>query len=271
MSGEIFGSAGQTVVLEEMLTGPEVSVFAFSDGENLSPLVAACDYKRLSDGGHGPNTGGMGAFAPPDLWSPGLSEEINRTIMTPVIRAMAQKGTPYQGVLYAGIMLTADGPKVLEFNCRLGDPETQVVLPALDSDPLELFMACCQGRLGDTEVVWNLRSQVAVVMVSGGYPGHYATGFEISGLGEELPDTMVFHAGTILQAQGQGRRVLTSGGRVVAVVGTGESLAQARSRAYDRVRQISFQGAYHRGDIGDICALATGERTWTPRPAAPAG
>ena len=272
MSGGIFGQAGQSVVLEEMLTGPEVSVFAFSDGENLSPLVAACDYKRLSDGGQGPNTGGMGSFAPPDLWSPELSEEINRTIMAPVIDAMARRGTPYTGVLYAGIMLTPEGPKVLEFNCRLGDPETQVVLPALDSDPLDLFMACCHGRLGDTEVVWNARSHVGVVMVSGGYPAHYATGFEISGLDGELPDTMVFHAGTKVDKEnGQSPRILTSGGRVLTVVGAGDSLAQARSRAYDRVRQISFQGAYHRGDIAELSAVKTGERTWTPRPAAPAG
>jgi len=278
MTDELFGPAGKTVVLEEMLTGPEVSVFAFCDGENLSPLVAACDYKRLGDGGQGPNTGGMGSFAPPDLWSADLSEEINRTIMVPVVRAMAHRGAPYKGVLYAGIMLTPDGPKVLEFNCRLGDPETQVVLPALDSDPLDLFMACCQGGLADKEVVWNTRSHVGVVMVSGGYPGHYATAFEIAGLDEELPDTMIFHAGTKTVAgtktdgeTGQGRRVLTNGGRVLTVVGTGDSLAQARSRAYDRVRRISFQGAYHRSDIGDLSALETGESTWTPRPAAPAG
>ena len=268
MTDKIFGSAGKSVVLEEMLTGPEVSVFAFSDGDTLSPLVAACDYKRLNDGNQGPNTGGMGTFAPPDFWSLALSEEINRTIMAPVIRAMAQRGTPYQGVLYAGVMLTADGPKVLEFNCRLGDPETQVVLPALESDPLDVFMACCQGRLGDTTVVWNHRPHVGVVMVSEGYPARYATGFEISGLDRELPDTLVFHAGTTSGQGNEHQRVLTSGGRVLTVVGRGDSLAQARSRAYDRVRQISFQGAYHRGDIA---ALGTGDRTWAPGPATPAG
>ena len=273
MTGGIFGSAGRTVVLEEMLTGPEVSVFAFTDGETLSPLVAACDYKRLKEGNQGPNTGGMGSFAPPDFWSQDLAQGIEQTIMTPVIRAMAQRGKPYKGVLYAGVMLTLDGPKVLEFNCRLGDPETQVVLPTLVSDPLDVFMACCQEHLSSTTVQWSGQHHVGVVLVSGGYPASYGTGFEISGLDLDLPDTMVFHAGTKSapggpNAGGADERVLTSGGRVLTVVGRGDSLAQAQTRAYDRVRHINFQGAYHRADIG---ALEAGEWAWSPGPPTPAG
>jgi phosphoribosylamine--glycine ligase len=199
MSDRAFGEAGDTVVLEEYLSGPEVSVFAFCDGENLSPLVAACDYKRLEDGNHGPNTGGMGSFAQPDFWNAELAAQVEQTIMRPVLQAMAERGSPYKGVLYAGLMLTGAGPKVLEFNCRLGDPETQVVMPLLASDPLELMLACAQGNLGQTQVQWETKSYVGVVMVSGGYPNQYETGFEISGLDTDGPeDTMVFHAGTQL-------------------------------------------------------------------------
>ena len=185
--------------------------------------------------------------------------------MAPVIRAMAQRGTPYRGILYAGVMLTLGGPKVLEFNCRLGDPETQVILPTLVTDPLDVFMACCEGTLADTPVQWSDQSHVGVVMASGGYPGSYDTGFEISGLDLETPDTLVFQAGT---RSDSGQRVVTSGGRVVTVVGRGESLAEARVRAYDRLSQISFQGAYYRRDIG---ALGAGERAWAPGRPTPTG
>ena len=268
MTSGDFGEAGMTVVFEEMLTGPEVSVFAFCDGTRISELATACDYKRLEDGNRGPNTGGMGSFAPADLWSSGLAEEVNRTIMLPVVQAMAERGTPYKGVLYAGIMLTPDGPKVLEFNCRLGDPETQVVLPLLESDPLEVMMACHQGGLSKTPVEWSAKHHAGVVMVSGGYPGSYQTGFEISGLAlEEEEDTLVFHAGTLLEHAGRTSRVVTNGGRVLTVVGSGDSLAQARVRAYDRLRQISFQGAFYRTDIGDLESEA-GERVWSPGPTA---
>ena len=267
MTSRTFGDAGKTVVFEEMLTGPEVSVFAFCDGAQISELATACDYKRLEDGNRGPNTGGMGSFAPADLWSPRLSEEVSRTIMLPVVQAMAERGTPYRGVLYAGIMLTSDGPKVLEFNCRLGDPESQVVLPLLESDPLRVMLACHQGGLSKTPVKWNGTHHAGVVMVSGGYPASYQTGFEISGLDQEVEDTLVFHAGTAFEQVGRTNRVVTHGGRVLTIVGRGDSLAQARVRAYDRLRQISFQGAFYRTDIGD---LETGERVWSPGPA-PAG
>ena len=267
MSDRAFGEAGDTVVLEEYLSGPEVSVFAFCDGENLAPLVAACDYKRLEDGNHGPNTGGMGSFAQPDFWSPELASEVEQTIMKPVLRAMAERGAPYQGVLYAGLMLTGPDsnptPKVLEFNCRLGDPETQVVLPLLDSDPLELMLACALGNLDRVPVRWGTKNYVGIVMVSGGYPGQYQTGFEILGLEKDGPeDTLVFHAGTKLGVGGLSSPPLTAGGRVLTVVGGGETIEQATQRAYSRLEKISFQGARWRRDIGSAvnqgAAQATG-------------
>ena len=259
MSDRAFGEAGDTVVLEEYLSGPEVSVFAFCDGENLSPLVAACDYKRLEEGNQGPNTGGMGSFAQPDFWTAELAAQVERTIMQPVLRAMAERGSPYKGVLYAGLMLTEDGPKVLEFNCRLGDPETQVVLPLLASDPLELMLACAEGNLSKTDVRWDTKNYVGIVMVSGGYPDKYQTGFEITGLDQDGPeDTMVFHAGTKLGAG----KPLTAGGRVLTVVGGGDSIDSARERAYARLEQISFEGARWRRDISSVAnqgaARATG-------------
>ena len=259
MSDRAFGEAGDTVVLEEYLSGPEVSVFAFCDGENLSPLVAACDYKRLEDGNIGPNTGGMGSFAQPDLWNSGLAAQVGSTIMQPVLQAMANRGTPYKGVLYAGLMLTESGPKVLEFNCRLGDPETQVVIPLLASDPLELMMACAQGNLSKTDVLWDNKSYVGVVMVSGGYPGGFQTGFEITGLDEDGPEhTMVFQAGTKL---GPGGTSLTAGGRVLTVVGGGDSIESARERAYSRLERISFQGAQWRRDISSVANQNTAQAT----------
>ena len=252
MTGRVFGESGETVVIEEMLTGPEVSVFAFCDGTHISPLVAACDYKRIGDNDEGPNTGGMGSFTPPDFWTGDLYREVNHSIMEPVIKAMADRGTPFKGALYAGIMLTPDGPKVLEFNCWLGDPEAQVVLPQLVTDPLELMTACVEGRLGSMTVEWSLRPHVGVVMVSGGYPGDYRTGLEIAGLFDNRPDTVVFQAGTRLVEHGDESKTVTAGGRVLTVVGSGDSLAQARSAAYHRVREISFERAYYRTDIGAV-------------------
>ena len=259
MSDRAFGEAGDTVVLEEYLTGPEVSVFAFCDGVNLSPLVAACDYKRLEDGNIGPNTGGMGSFAQPDFWDSELAAQVESTIMQPVLQAMANRGTPYKGVLYAGLMLTESGPKVLEFNCRLGDPETQVVIPLLASDPLELMMACAQGNLSKTDVLWDNKSYVGVVMVSGGYPGEFQTGFEISGLDDDGPEhTMVFQAGTKL---GPGGTSLTAGGRVLTVVGGGDNIESAKERAYSRLERISFQGAQWRRDISSVANQSTAQAT----------
>ena len=278
MSQNAFGAAGQTVVIEERLTGPEVSVFAFSDGQHVSALTAACDYKRLEVGDRGPNTGGMGSFGPPGFWDSVLSDEVERSVIKPVIETMARRGTPYQGVLYAGIMLTETGPKVLEFNCRFGDPETQVVMPRLVSDPLDVMEAACRGGLDRVPVDWDTQSYVGVVMASGGYPGEYDTGFAIEGL--DAPNdgtdegTLIFHAATRLEAGPDSQRLVTSGGRVLTVVGCGGSLAKARAKAYDRIRRIRFQGAIYREDIGaqeDIRAIENRVESWLPGPAASTG
>ena len=266
MEDRIFGSAGDSVVVEEWLHGPEVSVFTFSDGENLSAPVAACDYKQVDDGDQGPNTGGMGSFAPPPFWDQVLADEITRTILRPTVERMAELGCPYRGILYAGIMLTDDGPRVLEFNCRFGDPETQVIMPLLESDPVDAMLASIEGNLSHTEVRWGQKPHVGVVLVSGGYPGAYETGKEISGLdsdcgrvgGRELEtNSLVFHAGTANASDGDGTRVVTSGGRVLTVVGRGDTIEGARATAYRRVEAIGFENAKYRSDIGD---LAVGSR-----------
>jgi phosphoribosylamine--glycine ligase len=262
MSDRAFGDAGDIVVLEEYLSGPEVSVFAFCDGEHLSPLVAACDYKRLEDGNRGPNTGGMGSFAQPEFWTEELAAQVEQTIMKPVVQAMADRGSPYQGVLYAGLMLTEAGPKVLEFNCRLGDPETQVIMPLLASDPLELMLACAEGNLDKISVRWATKNYVGIAMVSGGYPNKYETGFEITGLDVEDGDgSIVFHAGTKLGADGPSGLPLTAGGRVLTVVGGGDTLESARERAYSRLEQISFKGARWRRDISSAANQGAAQAT----------
>ena len=255
MQDRMFGQAGETVVIEEWLHGPEISVFAFADGEHLSDVVAATDYKRVGEGDTGPNTGGMGSYGPPTQWDEQLAERVRTEIMLPVIRELASRGSPYRGALYCGLMLTDDGPRVLEFNCRFGDPETQAIMPRLVSDPAEVMMACATGSLHDIgPVVWSDRPVVAVVMVSGGYPGSYETGKEIQGLdtsGLDGQDGMVFHAGVRGAEDGSGR-LLTSGGRVLACVGMGDDIDQARDLAYRRAAEISFDGAYYRPDIAEI-------------------
>ena len=250
MSRRSFGEAGATVLLEERLEGREVSVFAFCDGYHISPLAAACDYKRLNDGDRGPNTGGMGSYSPPEFWTAELCAEVERTIMRPVVAAMAARGAPYRGVLYAGLMLTDDGPKVLEFNCRLGDPETQTLMPRLASDSLELMLACSEGNLDRINVHWHNRQYVGVVLASGGYPDQYDTGFEISGLDAGDANTdgpLLFTAGV---AAGPAGDPVTAGGRVLTVVGSGDSIAEARAQAYAKLENISFPGAHWRTDIG---------------------
>ncbi|MBI2856034.1 MAG: phosphoribosylamine--glycine ligase [Chloroflexi bacterium] len=247
MEDRVFGSAGDRVLIEEWLTGREVSVFAFTDGETVSPLVAACDYKRAYDGDEGPNTGGMGSYSPPEFWSADLEREIRESIMVPVVRALASGGHPYRGVLYGGLMLTEDGPKVIEFNCRLGDPETQVILPRLSSDLLEVLMAVVEGRISETSIEWSDDACVGVVMASGGYPGYYEIGFPISGLDQAEERALVFHAGTRPLEGGDG--VVTEGGRILTVVGTGANLEQARQRAYEGIAQVRFEGGFYRNDI----------------------
>ena len=253
MTEGAFGPAGQTVVIEEFLTGPEISVFAFTDGETISPLVAACDYKQVGDGNAGPNTGGMGSFSPPVFWNEELAAEVEGKVIAPVLRQLAARGTPYRGVLYAGLMLTEQGIQTIEFNCRFGDPEAQVILPLLEADPLEVMLACAQGTLDRVPVSWRSQAHVGVVMTSGGYPGEYQTGYRIAGLETETPNSMVFHAGTRLVEGSPGgteESVVTSGGRVLTVVGWGDNLADARSNAYRRLELIRFDGCYYRKDIG---------------------
>ena len=247
MVERVFGPSGDRVLVEECLSGREVSVFAFVDGETVSPMVAACDYKRAYDGDRGPNTGGMGAYSPPEFWNSDLEREIRDTIMAPTARALAKEGCPYRGVLYGGLILTDDGPKVIEFNCRLGDPETQVIIPRLSSDLAGILVAVLEGRLSETAIEWSSDACVGVVMAPGGYPGNYETGFPISGLSQARETTEVFHAGT--RPSDDGKAVVTSGGRTLTVVGRGSSLPEARERAYGNIEKISFTGGFYRRDI----------------------
>lgn len=243
-----FGAAGETVVIEEHLDGSEVSVFAICDGIRAIPLAPARDYKRLLDNGQGPNTGGMGCFSPVHDLPSELVEWTMSRVVDPVLKTLAADGVPYLGFLYAGLMLTADGPKVLEFNCRLGDPETQVVLPRLENDLLDLLAAATERDLPDDELSWSSRSAVDVVLASGDYPESTDTGSLISGLAEAsaAEDVLIFHAGT--RSTGDG--VVTSGGRVLNVVGLGGELAAARSAAYAAADLIAFHGKQQRSDIG---------------------
>jgi phosphoribosylamine--glycine ligase len=242
-----FGEAGARVLLEEHLEGREVSAFAITDGREVLPLALAQDYKRALDGDRGPNTGGMGAYSPVPWVDAETERRIRDEILVRAVQAMEAEGVRYRGFLYAGLMVTAEGPRVLEFNCRLGDPEAQAILPRLRSDLGELILAACEGNLRDYVLHWTPEACVTVVLASGGYPGEYRTGFEIRGLEEagEMEGVVVFHAGT---AERDGR-VVTAGGRVLAVSGLGATLAEARARAYEACARISFEGMHRRGDI----------------------
>ncbi len=248
MVERVFGAAGNEVLIEECLFGPEASLLAFCDGQTAVPMVVARDHKAAFDGDRGPNTGGMGCYAPAPIVSPALRDEVMRTVIQPAVAGMRRRGTPYVGVLYAGLILTGDGPKVLEFNCRFGDPETQVVLPLLDGDLLDVLEACVDGRLAGVEVRWRDGYCVCVVLASAGYPGAYEKGKVISGVdeAEALDDVMVFHAGT----RRDGRRLLTNGGRVLGVTAWGATLPGAIETAYRAVQRIEFEGMWYRRDIG---------------------
>jgi phosphoribosylamine---glycine ligase len=252
--GGAFGEAGRTVVVEELLQGPEVSAFALSDGQTVVPLALCQDFKRVGNGDTGPNTGGMGAYSPLPWLGPDDERAIWDEVVRPTVAAMAVEGVPYRGVLFAGLMLTADGPKTLEFNCRFGDPETQVLMPRLGGDLGELLHTCAAGGLAATRPVFGAEAAVTVVLASGGYPGPYETGLPIEGLdrASEVPGVTVFHAGT-READG---RVVTAGGRVLAVSALGASLAQARARAEEACDRIWFEGMHRRRDIA---AWAAGE------------
>lgn len=242
-----FGAAGRQVVVEECLQGEEVSFFAITDGKDFLPLIAAQDHKRVYDDDKGPNTGGMGAYVNPPIFTNRLQEEVIDKIIRPVIEAMAREGHPYRGVLYAGLMITGEGPQVLEFNARFGDPETQALLPMIEGDLFSLFQAASGvGNLRDCRVKCGPGSCVCVVLASGGYPGSYEKGKVIEGLDAVDRDTLVFHAGTALKDG----RLLTNGGRVLAVACRGESISQAVTRVYQQVNMISFEGMHYRRDIG---------------------
>ena len=278
MRQDAFGAAGSVVVVEECLVGPEVSFFVLCDGERGLPIGSAQDHKRAFDNDEGPNTGGMGALAPSPLVDDALVERVMRTVVTPVLTGMRAEGTPFAGVLYCGLMLTADGPKVIEFNVRFGDPEAQVVLPLLPIDLAPLLLAAASGRLSEQRLPQPVGTRVGVVLASGGYPGPMTTGYPISGLeaAQGLEGVVVFHAGTRLRQavqlragfggqapEGDGGQVwetassggqvqdevVTAGGRVLTVVGAGATLREARDRAYAAVSHISFQDMHFRTDI----------------------
>ncbi len=249
MERRVFGAAGARVVVEEFLRGDEVSFFALANGAEAIPLGAARDHKTVFDGDQGPNTGGMGAYSPVPALDAALEERVMDTIVRPAVQALAKEGAPYRGVLFAGLMLTAAGPRVLEFNCRFGDPECQVLMARLESDLLPLLLAAARGQaLAPDAVRWRPGAAVCVNLVSGGYPGAYPTGLAITGLeqAERLPGVRVFHAGTAER----GGRLVTAGGRVLGVTATGADVPAAARRAYQAIASIHFDGMHYRRDIG---------------------
>ena len=250
LEGRAFGEAGSRIVIEEFLDGEEMTVMAFTDGKTVIPMIPAQDHKRLRDGDTGPNTGGMGAYAPAPLGTGKMMERVRRNILEPALEGLSQLGSPFQGVLYAGLMVSGGEPRVLEFNARLGDPETQVVLPLLKTDLVELLLAVTEHRLDQATVEWHGRAAVCVVVAAEGYPGAIQTGMPIHGLEQEgsEDDLMIFHAGTARSSSSDA--IVTAGGRVVGVTGIGEDLAAARTRAYAGVKRIQFEGMQYRNDIG---------------------
>ncbi|MBI4216535.1 MAG: phosphoribosylamine--glycine ligase [Chloroflexi bacterium] len=246
MEEHVFGAAGSRVLVEECLFGWEASLLALCDGETVLPLAPACDYKRARDGDRGPNTGGMGSFSPPARFTPELTQQVKESILLPAVRALAKEGHPYQGVLYAGLMMTSEGPKALEFNCRFGDPETQVLIPRLEADLFDIMMAVVDRTLDKVQLRWRQEACVGVVLASGGYPSQYETGYPIFGLDDVEEGVLLFHAGT---RTGEGGRVETAGGRVLTVAALGPDLALAREKVYRNIPRIQFRGRHYRTDI----------------------
>ena len=246
LSGDRFGEAGSTVVIEEFMEGEEASLLAFVDGKTVVPMIASQDHKRIFDGDKGPNTGGMGTYAPAPVLTDALRDEAMKTILEPMVEALQKEGMPYVGCLYAGLMITPQGPKVVEFNARFGDPETQVVLPLLDSDLGQIMMACATGKLTADMVKWKDSSAACVILASKGYPETSSKGDVIHGDIKQHDTTIVFHSGTKLV----GEEYVTNGGRVLGVVGLGKDLRTALDRAYGRIEHIDFEGIQYRTDIG---------------------
>ena len=255
IDGRKFGDSSATVVVEEYLTGPEVSVLAFTDGKCVKPMISSMDHKRALDNDEGLNTGGMGTISPNPYYTREISEECMEKIFLPTINAMNAEGRTFEGCLYFGLMLTPNGPKVIEYNCRFGDPETQVVLPMLETDLLEIMLAISDHRLADLDIKWSFGSCACVVMASGGYPLSYPKGLEITGLDEkgQVEGAEVFHAGTKLKDG----RLVTNGGRVLGVTAKGNTLNEAINNAYAAVKKISFENAHYRKDIGQRALKAT--------------
>ena len=252
MSEHKFGDAGARVVIEECMTGPELTVLAFCDGEHLVPMPSSQDHKRAFDGNQGPNTGGMGAISPSPNYTPEVAKRCMEEIFLPTVAALRAEGRPFHGVIYFGLMLTPDGPKVVEYNARFGDPECQAVLSLLDSDLMDIFLACRNGTLDQMDIRWKDEAACCLVLASGGYPGSYGKGYPITGLEEAGHSAVVFHAGTRLAGDGA---ILTSGGRVLGVTATGPDLNAAIEGAYSAASHIHFQDMFFRSDIG---------RVWNP-------
>ncbi len=248
MEDKVFGQSGNQIVIEEFMTGPEVSVLAFTDGKTVKPMVSSKDHKRALDNDKGLNTGGMGTVSPNPYYTDEIAQECMKTIFLPTIDAMNQEGRPFKGCLYFGLMLTSNGPKVIEYNCRFGDPETQVVLPRLQSDLLEIMMAVRNECLEDITIEWSNEAAACVIMASGGYPGKYEKGCEITGLNSkgQIDDVIIYHAGT----KKENGKFLTNGGRVLGITAIDGTLESALKKAYDAVSNICFKNAHYRTDIG---------------------
>ncbi len=246
MQDNKFGESGRTVVIEEFMTGPEVTVLAFTDGKAIVPMLSSQDHKRAFDGDEGPNTGGMGAFCPSPKYTGEIADICMKTIFRPTVEAMNKEGRTFKGVLYFGLMLTPDGPRVVEYNARFGDPETQPILSMLETDILDIFEAVVDERLSDIDIKWRSGAACCVVMASGGYPVSYQKGYEITGLDDVPADITVYHAGTVKKDG----RYLTSGGRVLGVTASGKTLDGAVRRAYEGIERIRFQDVHYRTDIG---------------------
>lgn len=248
MKDKVFGDAGSRIVIEEFIQGPEVSILAFTDGNTIVPMVSSQDHKRAFDNDQGPNTGGMGTFSPSPLYDKKLADYCMKEVFMPTVEAMNKEGRKFKGVLYFGLMITKDGPKVLEYNARFGDPETQVVLPRLKTDLLEIFEAIIDEKLSEINIDWDDNSAVCVIAASGGYPGKYATGIEINGIdkAEENNETIVFHAGTSCKDG----KYYTAGGRVLGVTAVESTMDKAIEKAYAGISKIQFEGMHYRKDIG---------------------
>lgn len=245
MDEAAFGNAGDRLVIEEFLEGPGVSVLLFVDGGSFKVMVPACDYKRINDNDEGLNTGGMGVYSPPGFYNKELEDKITEQLIKPTLEALKKEGIEYKGVLYAGVILTSDCPKLLEYNCRFGDPETQVILPRLKSDIIDIFESVVGGKLDQQSIEWDDRTCVGVVLASGGYPENYEKGYEIDCL-DDIKEAVVFHAGT----KKEGDKLITNGGRVLCLSALGENIKEARDKVYSKIEKINFNGMHYRTDIG---------------------